>query len=77
MYDVPMLISPNNTIRLHAGCRIKLGRFKSDIWEVNYGWYSWGGNRPVCGWYLMKIDDPGTVKPLHLTDLDDIIVLEM
>lgn len=77
MYNLFELVSPDSKIRLHPGNKIKLGRFKSDIWEVRYGWYSWGGNRPVCGWYLLQSDDPSEVKPLQLTDLDDIIILQM
>lgn len=59
----------NSVIR--PGNIVKLGRFSTDTWTVNYGWYSFAGNRPVCGWYLTK-DGGLTVKPLQLPDLDDI-----
>lgn len=67
---------PNTDICLTPGCRVKLGRFEIDRWIVNHGWYSWGGNRPVCGWYLISDEDPNIVKPLQLTDLDDIYIVE-
>lgn len=66
---------PNTNICLHPGNKVKLGRFETDAWIVNYGWYSFGGNRPVCGWYLIRVCD-NTVKPLQLTDLDDIYMIE-
>ena len=33
---------------LRPGAHIKLGRFESAEWVLGFGWYSWGGNRPVC-----------------------------
>jgi len=62
------VIKPGNVVRL--------GRFNSESWVVCYGWYSFGGNRPVCGWYLEK-DDGRTVKPLQLPDLSDIYLIEV
>lgn len=66
---------PNTKLTMTPGCLVKLGRFESDTWLVNFGWYSFGGNRPVCGWYLTK-DNGLTVKPLQLPDLDDIYLIE-
>lgn len=70
---------PNSCYSLTPGCKVQLGRFDKLRWVVNHGWYTWGGNRPVCGWYLTSenIDNSGkgTVKPLQLPDLDDIYVL--
>ena len=66
---------PNTELTIMPGCLIKLGRFESDVWLVNFGWYSFGGNRPVCGWYLTK-DSGLTIKPLQLPDLDDIYLIE-
>ena len=66
MLDIP---GCRNTIR--PGDIVKLNRFAADSWKVCYGWYEFGGNRPVCGWYLEK-DDGLTLKPLQLPDLDDI-----
>lgn len=62
---------PNSRRCIRPGDIVKLNRFASDSWRVCYGWYEFGGNRPVCGWYLEK-DDGLTVKPLQLPDLDDI-----
>ena len=62
---------PNSRHCIRPGDIVKLNRFASDSWKVCYGWYEFGGNRPVCGWYLEK-DDGLTVKPLQLPDLDDI-----
>lgn len=65
---------PNSEEVIRPGDTIKLGRFASNIWEVHFGWYEFGGNRPVCGWFLTK--DGGLVtKPLQLTDLDDIYLI--
>ena len=69
--DVPEL-----HITLVPGCKVRLGRFETTIWTVSYGWYSWGGNRPQCGWYLVDSCCLQTVKPLYLTDLDDIYLVE-
>lgn len=67
---------PNSEQVLRPGQVVKLGRFSTDSWKVMYGWYSFGGNRPVMGWYLEK-DAGHTVKPLQLPDLDDIYLIEM
>lgn len=66
---------PGTDVYLRPGCRVKLGRFRSEIWDVQFGWFSFGGNRPWCGWYLTK-DNGLTVKPLQLPDLDDIYMLQ-
>lgn len=60
--------------KIHPGDIVRLGRFNSNEWTVCYGWYEFGGNRPVCGWYLTK-DGGLVVKPLQLPDLDDIFVI--
>lgn len=65
--DCDCCIKPNNIV--------KLGRFDRKCWKVGYGWYTWGGNRPVCGWYLVDAESK-EIKPLQLTDLDDIYVIE-
>lgn len=69
--DNILLNIPNSTSIIKPGNIVKLGRFSNITWKVCYGWYEFGGNRPVCGWYLQK-DDGLTVKPLQLPDLDDI-----
>ena len=66
---------PNTKKIIKPGNIVKLGRFSGETWEVCYGWYEFGGNRPVCGWYLKK-DGGLTVKPLQLPDLDDIYLIE-
>lgn len=60
--------------KIEPGNIVRLGRFSSDDWVVHFGWYEFGGNRPVCGWYLTK--NGGLVtKPLQRPDLDDIFVV--
>ena len=71
-----MLEIPEFDITLTPGCRVKLGRFATEIWIVAYGWYAWGGNREVCGWYLVNKFFPKDIKPLQKTDLDDIYLVE-
>lgn len=66
---------PNTSCCIRPNDKVKLGRFDQDIWVVGYGWYTWGGNRPVCGWYLSS-DITGQIKPLQMTDLDDIYIIE-
>lgn len=68
---------PEYHITLFPGCKVRLGRFESTVWVVSYGWYTWGGNRPVCGWYLFNLENPLELKPLQKTDLDDIYLMEM
>ena len=65
---------PNSHEVIRPGYTVKLGRFSNDEWLVCFGWYEFGGNRPVCGWYLVK-DGGLTTKPLQLPDLDDIYLL--
>lgn len=68
---------PGCDSELVPGCKVKLGRFETKLWVVNHGWYTWGGNRPFCGWYLTNVENPEEVKPLQLPDLDDIYLIEM
>lgn len=67
---------PGRKTYIYPGCTVKLHRFESETWIVCFGWFSFGGNRPMCGWYLSK-DCGATVKPLQLPDLDDIYLVEM
>jgi len=67
---------PNTDICLFPDYKVKLGRFSQDRWIVKYGWYSWGGNREVCGWYLIDENDMAIVKPLQSADLIDIYIIE-
>ena len=73
MYTMTLNLPVSGDV-LHPGDIVKLHRFDSKLWKVCFGWYSFGGNRPVCGWYL-ETDDGMTVKPLQLPDLDDIYLL--
>lgn len=54
---------------------IKLGRFSEETWVVKYGWFSYGGNRPQYGWYLISCCNPEMVKPLQLPDVSDIYMI--
>lgn len=76
MCDDIFLEIPNSHIRISQGSKIKLGRFEKVTWIVRYGWYSYGGNRPVCGWYLVNSQDPAELKPISLPDLTDIYFVE-
>lgn len=57
------------------GDKIRIGRFSHTEWTVHYGWYSFGGNRPICGWYLTSEDYNGN-KPLSKADLEDCYMIE-
>ena len=67
---------PNSQIALHPGDIVKLHRFDDERWEVGCGWFSFGGNNPMNGWYFTSKSRENTTKPIHLRDLDDIYVLE-
>lgn len=69
------LVLPGCPLELRPGNRIRIGRFSLDVWSVGYGWYSWGGNRKVCGWYLTNCKDL-TIKPLQDIDLCDAYFVE-
>lgn len=74
--DNTILVIPNTGDTLRPMDKVKLGRFSRIMWLVQFGWYTWGGNRPVCGWYLTDCDNALKVKPLQLNDLDDIYIIE-
>lgn len=65
---------PNTNIDLHPGDIIRIGRFSNVDLEVQYGWYTWGGNRPVCGWSLRNLAT-GDVKPIQSIDLIDMYLI--
>ena len=69
------LVIPEYDITIHPGDIIKIGRFDRISWLVGYGWYSWGGNRPVCGWFVTN-ELTKEVKPLYYTDLEDTYLVE-
>lgn len=74
-HDHVTLFIPDFNIVLRPGCKVKLGRFESTTWQLTHGWYTWGGNRPVCGWYLFDLEDVRNIKPLEQPDLDDIYLV--
>lgn len=60
---------------IQPGCVITLGRFEGTTWTVHFGWYEYGGNRPVFGMYLIDNTDGETVRPLQGPDLVDIQII--
>jgi len=76
MPTTDVLYIPGSNIQIHPGDKVKLHRFDSQIWIVKFGWYSFGGNRAVCGWYLQK-EFESVVKPIFQIDLDDIYVISI
>ena len=66
---------PDSPITISDGDIIQLGRFSAERWKVGYGWYTWGGNRPFCGWYLTNVVTL-QVKPIQLPDLYDVYIIE-
>lgn len=64
------LYLPNTNICLHHGDVIQIGRFNSEKWIVNFGWYPFEGNRDICGWYVCSMTS-GKIKPIFKTDLMD------
>lgn len=75
MNDCLCIEVPNAGCCIKPGNIVRLGRFKQERWLVKYDWYSWGGNRPVLGWFLIR-EKNKEIKPLQLSDLDDIYVIE-
>ena len=67
---------PGRSEYLVPGVKVKLHRFDNTIWIVCFGWYAWGGNRKVCGWYLVDTSNPDKLKPLQDTDIIDIYMID-
>ena len=65
---------PNANISIVPGNKVQLGRFNAKVWIVRFGWYNFGGNRSVCGWYL-EAESGEEVKPIFKIDLDDIYII--
>lgn len=76
MADTTKLYIPNCNTYICPGYKVKLQRFDAQIWIVKFGWYSFGDNRAVCGWYLQK-EFEAEVKPIFQIDLDDIYVISL
>lgn len=68
---------PNMEMTLHPGDIVKLHRFSSERWVVSCGWFSFGGNKPINGWYLTSMSTENRIKPLNLSDLDDIYQIDI
>ena len=60
---------------LHPGDHIRIGRFSSEEWKVGYGWFAFGGNRKICGWFAQSESDTTRIKPIQETDLHDIYMV--
>ena len=67
---------PDNKICIYPGNIVILSRFSTIRWAVGFGWFSYEGNRKICGWYLTQVDHPNIVKPIQETDLYDIYTVE-
>lgn len=77
LYSQISLDIPGTCYRLYPNNIVKLGRFDTELWVVLFGWYSYGGNREVCGWYLLNKKDPSIIKPLSKPDLADIVIIQI
>ena len=71
-----MIEIPDTEMVLTPGCKIRIGRFSTEMWVLHHGWYAWGGNRPQCGWFMSNLDNPVLIKPLYKTDLSEIYFVE-
>lgn len=67
----------NEAICIYPGNVVILGRFSTIRWNVCYGWFSYEGNRRICGWYLSQVNYPSIIKPIQETDLYDIYKVEV
>jgi hypothetical protein len=67
---------PNAQTTISPGYKVQLGRFNAQVWIVRFGWYSFGGNRSVCGWYL-EAESSDEIKPIFKIDLDDIYIISI
>ena len=75
MFESMQLALPEQNICIYPGCRIKIHRFDGDMWTVNYGWFSFDGNREMCGWYMVRCSD-ATIKPIFKCDLCDCYLIQ-
>ena len=67
---------PNANLSIVPGNKVQLGRFDANVWIVRFGWYNFGGNRSVCGWYL-EAESGNEIKPIFKIDLDDIYIISV
>lgn len=67
---------PGSDKYIKPGDIVILGRFSTYRWIVKFGWFSFGGNRKICGWYVEGESDNTTIKPIQDIDLYDIYFVE-
>ena len=67
---------PESNLCLYPGNTVLFGRFTAQRWVVQYGWFAFGGNRKICGWYCYKEQDRRQVKPISDIDLFDVYLVE-
>ena len=67
---------PNKNLCIYPDDIVILGRFSTVRWKVGFGWFSYEGNRKICGWYLTNLENRKIVKPVQETDLDDIYTIQ-
>lgn len=65
---------PESCEYICVGDVIKLGRFDSDMWRVEFGWFNFDDNRSMYGCYLKNIRSNRT-KPLFENDLLDVYMI--
>ena len=75
MESTAYLIIPGTGDKLYPKSLVKLGKFETTLWLVMYGWFRYGGNREICGWYLINKENPSMIKPISNIDLDDIVLI--
>lgn len=68
---------PELGLCLHPGMYVKIGRFSKITWLLQHGWFSFSGNREICGWYLVNVDNIEDIRPLQKIDLVDIYSVEI
>lgn len=66
---------PDVEITLYPGNIVVLNRFSTIKWKVCFGWFSYEGNRKICGWYFVRLDN-NYIKPIQEIDLYDIYVVQ-
>ena len=67
---------PDGKTCLYPGNIVVLNRFETQRWVVCYGWFAFGGNRKICGWYLHKEHNRCEIKPIEEIDLYDIYIIQ-
>ena len=73
--NINKLQMPNEDY-LYPGNIISIGRYSATKWKLNFGWFTFDGNRKICGWFLVNQTDTSIIKPLQYPDLYDIYLIE-